>query len=120
MCSQNCLHDTFTIITESIQGGITAIQYREKGLGALKGDAKITLAKELRHVCQQYRVPFIINDDIELIDLLHVDGVHVGQNDVSVVDLRKAYPNLQIGLSVSNEQELKNSPLHLIDYRSEE
>lgn len=116
MGSQDCLRDPVTILTEAIQGGITAFQYREKGTGALKGDAKITLAKELRHVCQQYRIPFIINDDIELIDRLDVDGVHVGQNDVSVVDLRNAYPNLQIGLSVSNKQELKNSPLHLIDY----
>jgi len=116
MGSQNCERDPITILEEAAKSGITAFQFREKGKGALTGNEKIQLGKSLREICRRYEIPFIINDDTQLIDLLDADGVHVGQDDMAVEELRQRYPNKIIGLSVSNEKELTRSPIHLVDY----
>lgn len=116
MGSQNCESDPVKILENAIAGGITAFQFREKGTGSLTGEAKLALGKRLREVCQAHDIPFFINDDTDLVEPLHVDGIHVGQDDMSVMPLRRLYPNLLIGLSVSNEQQLYNSPLSIVDY----
>lgn len=116
MGSQNCQRDPRVILQEALEAGITAFQYREKGRGALSGTDKIELGKQLRTVCWEHSVPFIVNDDIELVDTLDADGIHVGQDDVSVEELRKRYPNLIIGLSISNSEELAKSNTAVIDY----
>ena len=67
-------------------------------------------------MCQDHNVPFFINDDIDLVDVLNVDGIHVGQGDMSVEEIRKRFPNKIIGLSISNREELTQSPIDLIDY----
>src|SRR5699024_11134151 len=42
--------------------------------------------------------------------------IHVGQDDMSVKDIRERFPDKIIGLSVSNSQEVEHSPLELVDY----
>ena len=116
MGSQDCKRDPEDILREAIEAGITAFQYREKGVGSLKGNKKIQLGKKLRQICKDYQVPFIINDDSVLVELLNVDGIHVGQDDISVEILREKHPDLIIGLSVGTETELANSNLDVIDY----
>src|SRR5690625_338405 len=116
MGSQDCVRDTVTILHEAILGGITAFKYREKVVGALIGHEKLALAKQLRQLCAQHSIPFISHDDVELVEELDVDGIHVGQDDINVAALHQLHPNIQIGLSISNEEELQKSPLQLIDY----
>jgi thiamine-phosphate pyrophosphorylase len=116
MGSQDCSGDPVETLKKAIDAGITAFQFREKGPGALTGDDKVTLGKKLRRLCKQHHVPFFINNDVHLIEELEVDGIHVGQNDVSPIQLRDRYPHLQIGLSISNSDELQKSPLDKIDY----
>lgn len=116
MGSQNCSRSPLVILEEAIQGGISAFQFREKGMGSLTGLAKLKLGEQLREICLNYNVPFFINDDIDLVEPLKVEGIHVGQDDLSVIEIRRRYPELTIGLSISNRQELLQSPIHLIDY----
>lgn len=116
MGSQNCNRDPVAILDEAIEGGITAFQFREKGRGALTGEAKLRLGKELRALCSEYQIPFFINDDIDLVEALDVDGIHVGQGDMSVKKIREMFPEKIIGLSISNREELKQSPIEFIDY----
>jgi len=116
MGSQNCRRDPLAILQEAIDGGITAFQYREKGKNALDGGNKLALGLKLRKLCREEGIPFFINDDIELADKLDVDGIHVGQEDIPVEQIRKKYPTLIIGLSVSNDAELRKSPIELVDY----
>src|SRR5690606_35763047 len=113
---QNCDRDPEEILLEAIKAGITAFQFREKGKGSLDGEAKVELGKKLRELCRNYNIPFFINDDVELATTFDVDGIHVGQDDEKISNLRIKFPHLLIGLSVSNEEELKNSPIHLADY----
>jgi len=116
MGSQDCDRDPELVLKEALQAGITVFQYREKGKNSLVGEEMLSLAKGLRELCRVYNVPFIINDDIFLANILDVDGIHVGQEDVPVEEIKEKYPDKFIGLSISSEEELKNSPVHLIDY----
>ncbi|WP_068673814.1 thiamine phosphate synthase [Oceanobacillus sp. Castelsardo] len=116
MGSQNCTRNPVEILEAAVEAGVTAFQFREKGANSLTGGAKIELGKQLRAVCRNAGIPFIINDDVELVHLLDADGIHVGQDDQSVEDLRRSFPNKWIGLSISTANELRNSPLTSIDY----
>ena len=116
MGSQNCDRDPVKVLQEAVSAGITAFQYREKGDGALTGKAKLELGKQLREICASHQVPFIVNDDIELVEPLSADGIHVGQDDLSVKEIRRMFPDKIIGLSVSNIHELEQSPLSFVDY----
>lgn len=116
MGSQNVEGNPVAVLEQAIQAGITMFQFREKGSGSLSGDRKVKLGNELRAICREHQIPFIVNDDVELVDILDADGIHVGQGDQSVKELREMFPNKIIGLSVSNEEELNNSPLKYVDY----
>lgn len=116
MGSQNCDRDPVEILREAVSAGITAFQYREKGAGALTGKAKLELGKQLREICSAHQIPFIVNDDIELVEPLQADGIHVGQDDLSVQEIRRMFPGKIIGLSVSDIHELEQSPLSFVDY----
>lgn len=116
MGSQNCDRNPMEVLQEAVSAGITAFQYREKGEGALTGNAKLDLGKRLRKICASHQIPFIVNDDIELVEPLNADGIHVGQDDLSVKEIRQLFPDKIIGLSVSNIHELEQSPLSLVDY----
>lgn len=116
MGSQNCDRDPVTILEEAVQAGITAFQFREKGEGALTGEAKVELGEQLRHICKENNVLFFVNDDVDLAKQLDADGIHVGQDDMPIEEIQRALPDKLIGLSVSNKQELNNSPIALVDY----
>ena len=108
--------DLYTVVEDALKGGITLFQFREKGKGALEGREKVELAIKLQELCKKYNVPFIINDDIELALEIDADGVHVGQDDLGVDEIRKLMPNKIIGLSIGNEEELKQSKVEYVDY----
>ncbi|MGJ9459545.1 thiamine phosphate synthase [Oceanobacillus sp. CF4.6] len=116
MGSQNCTIDPTEILESAAEAGITAFQFREKGPKSLTGHAKLELGKQLRDICRRHHIPFIVNDDIDLVTPLDADGIHVGQDDQSVEELRKMFPTKIIGLSVSNPYEVEKSPLQLVDY----
>jgi thiamine-phosphate pyrophosphorylase len=106
MGSPNCSKDPKEVLKEAIEGGITLFQFREKGKGALFGEEKYTLAKELQSMCRDHHIPFIVNDDIELAAAIDADGVHIGQEDEPVKVVRKKICHDKIlGVSVHSPAE---------------
>ncbi|OAB34312.1 thiamine phosphate synthase [Paenibacillus macquariensis subsp. defensor] len=89
MGSINCQRHPVEVLSEAIAGGITLFQFREKGPGALMGQAKLELAQQLQKICREHHIPFIVNDDINLAITIGADGVHVGQDDESASVIRK-------------------------------
>lgn len=92
-------------VEEAILGGATMIQLREKQLDqdALKEEALV-----IKEICQKYQIPFIINDDVELCQQLDLDGVHIGQDDLSLKEARSILGEDKIiGVSAHNEKEAK-------------
>lgn len=100
MGSNNCKQNPVEVLSEAIAGGITLFQFREKGPGALMGQAKFELAKRLQKLCRQHHIPFIVNDDISLAIAIDADGVHIGQDDEPAGSIRaRLGPNAIIGVS---------------------
>lgn len=117
MGSPNCRKSPAEVLTEAIEGGITLFQFREKGEGALTGNAKYKLAKELQQICQQHQIPFIVNDDLELALQLDADGVHIGQEDEPVHIVREKIGAEKIlGVSVHTMEEAVAAKQEGADY----
>lgn len=102
------------VVAELIAAGIKVIQYREK---------EKSLADQL-HECQEIRqmtraagVTFIINDHIDLALLVDADGVHIGQDDLPVAQVRKLLgPNKIIGLSTHSPAQAQAALVAGVDY----
>src|SRR5690625_2551993 len=86
MGSNNTDKDPVYVLKQAIKGGITAFQYREKGTGDKIGDDKLELGYELRAICKENNVSFIVNDSVELALKLEADGLHIGQNDGNLTE----------------------------------
>ncbi|WP_323704252.1 thiamine phosphate synthase [Mammaliicoccus sp. Dog046] len=108
--------DLYSVVEQALMGGITMFQFREKGPNSKTGHEKEALAKALFKLCQKYKVPFIINDDVELAIKLNVDGIHVGQDDLKVQSFIDHFKGKIVGLSVANEEEYQKSNITEVDY----
>ena len=64
-------------------------------------------AKNFRSITKGTDTIFIVDDDAALAAEVGADGVHVGQSDMSVAEVRKLYPNLLIGLSTHSIEQAK-------------
>lgn len=90
-------------VEKALQGGVRAIQLREKALDA-KGLLK--LAKELRALTEGYGARLIINDRADVALLSGADGVHLGQKSIAPVDARKILgEKMLIGVSTHSVDE---------------
>ena len=108
--------EPLVILEKALQSGVTFFQFREKGMEALKGQAYEDFARACQVLCQQYNVPFIVNDDIELAVKLDADGVHVGQDDIAAEKARQLMGNKILGVSVHNVTELQEAIKWHADY----
>ena len=72
-------------VEEALKGGATFVQLREKELDE---ETFLKEAIEIKELCRRYRVPFVINDNVEIACKMDADGVHVGQSDMEAGDVR--------------------------------
>lgn len=90
-------------VESALKGGVSCLQLREKQLDK---EAFLKEAVEMAALCRQYKVPFIINDDVDIALRCGADGVHVGQDDMSVDKVRSiAGDDLIIGVSAHSVEE---------------
>ena len=95
--------DFFVQIESALKGGITCLQLREKHLSKAEF---IDEARIVKRLCDKYSVPLIINDDVEVALESASDGVHIGQDDGDVAEVRRiAGSRLIIGVSAHNVEE---------------
>lgn len=73
------------VVEEVLRGGATFLQLREKELDR---EAILDEAREIQAIAARYRVPFVINDSVDIALACDADGVHVGQNDLMGRDVR--------------------------------
>jgi thiamine-phosphate pyrophosphorylase len=83
------------IAEAALRGGVDVVQLRDKS--ASDGEL-LEVGRELRRLCTRYDALFIVNDFPELAMRVHADRVHVGQDDISVVEARRVVGKL-VGLS---------------------
>ncbi|EMA59110.1 thiamine-phosphate pyrophosphorylase [Halorubrum lipolyticum DSM 21995] len=69
------------IVEAALDGGVDAVQLREKGRPAAE---RYELGRRLRDVTADAGVPLIVNDRVDLAAAVDADGVHLGQSDLPV------------------------------------
>ena len=83
---------------------VAVLQYRRKKV--IDQEARAYEIGYMKHLCAQYKVPFVINDDLDAAVAYGV-GVHLGQDDGSIVEAVARLPkNVLIGRSCNNSLEL--------------
>jgi thiamine-phosphate pyrophosphorylase len=88
------------IVAAAIRGGVTLVQYREKSASTRQ---MIEEARELCALCRAHRIPFIVNDRVDIALAVDADGVHVGQDDLPASLARQWIgPGKLLGVSVEN------------------
>jgi thiamine-phosphate pyrophosphorylase len=96
------------------EGGATLVQLRDKLSGTR---AMVASARAIKQALAPFRVPFVVNDRIDVALAASADGVHVGQDDMAVEDARKLLgPDAIIGLSIKTVAEAEAAPVELLDY----
>lgn len=101
-------------VEEALEGGATFIQLREKNLGT---EAFMEEAGEIKELCKRYRVPFVINDSVEIALKVDADGVHVGQSDMEAGDVRRRLGEDKIiGVSAQTVEQALLAQEHGADY----
>ena len=96
------------------ENGATVVQLRAPNW---KKRQWLATARELKSVLEPFGVPLIINDHIDIALAVDADGVHVGQDDMPVADVRRLIgPDKWLGLSVTNAAQMAEVPYELVDY----
>jgi thiamine-phosphate pyrophosphorylase len=102
------------VVEMAIAGGATMVQYRnpDDKTRILVDEARAILA-----LTKPAKVPFIVNDRIDVALAIGADGVHVGQADMRVADVRRLIgPAPIVGLSITSEADLDVSDFSGVDY----
>lgn len=101
-------------VEEAILGGVTCLQLREKDLDHQNF---LSEAKKIKLLCNKYKIPFIINDSVEIALESGADGIHIGQSDQNAKEVRKKIGNSMImGVSVQTVEQAKLAVENGADY----
>jgi thiamine-phosphate pyrophosphorylase len=80
----------------AIKSGVDILQYRDKTSSFRE---KLSTGRKLAALCHDYNIPFIVDDDPVLMDILGADGIHIGKDDVPFDYIKSRYPDRIIGVS---------------------
>jgi len=95
-------------------GGAKLLQLRVKDLPSRDF---LTLAQQVREVCQRYGCLFIINDRADIALAVDADGVHVGQEDLPLAAARKVLgPHKIVGVSTHDPAQAQGAERGGADY----
>ncbi|MBS5777017.1 MAG: thiamine phosphate synthase [Finegoldia magna] len=75
-----------TKIEDSLKGGVTLVQLREKNISTRE---YIDLAKKVKVICDKFDVPLLIDDRIDVCLASKCAGVHLGDEDMEIKDARR-------------------------------
>lgn len=110
-----CAHHSWQEVARfAIDGGADCIQLREK---TLESRELLERARRLVELARPRGVSVIVNDRVDIALLAGADGVHVGQRDVPVKDVRKiAGFSLLVGVSTTNIEQARAAMRDGADY----
>jgi thiamine-phosphate pyrophosphorylase len=100
-------------VEETLKGGATFIQLREKELDF---DAFVKEARAIKKLTDAYNIPFVINDAVDVALAVDADGVHVGQDDSDAGALREQLGDKIIGVSADTVELARKAEADGADY----
>ncbi len=102
------------VVREMLDAGIRLVQYREK---EKKAGAKLEECRAIREMTREAGAAFVVNDDIDIAILVEADGVHVGQEDLPVPEVRRLVgERMAIGLSTHDPDQARRAVEAGADY----
>ncbi|WP_299409411.1 thiamine phosphate synthase [Acaryochloris sp. IP29b_bin.148] len=103
-----------SVVEAALQGGLKLVQYREK---QANDDQRLAIAQQLCQLCHQYQALFIVNDRIDIAVAVDADGVHLGQQDMTMAVARQMLGlGKLVGRSTTNPQEMERAIQEQADY----
>lgn len=101
-------------VKQAIEGGATFVQLREKDAPR---EEIVELGRELLEVCRAARIPFVIDDEVEIALEIGADGVHVGQDDMACENARAILgPDAIVGVSAQTVEQAMAAQTAGADY----
>jgi thiamine-phosphate pyrophosphorylase len=106
--------DLLGVIQEAVQGGVSAVQLREKQIATRPF---VDLARRIKALLADTPVPLIINDRVDVALTVGAEGVHLGQDDLHPREARRLLgPEPLIGLSVNTPEQVREAGRLEVDY----
>lgn len=94
------------VLDAALAGGVDIVQLRAKDAS---DEDLVHAAEQFRRACDKHGALFILNDRPELVERCGADGVHVGQDDMPLVEARRLVGDDRlVGLSATRAEELTN------------
>lgn len=101
-------------VAAAVRGGVDVVQLRDKHAPT---EELLPLARELKDICNREGAIFTVNDDPKLARLSDAAGLHVGQQDAPVEEVRELLgPDSTIGVSASSVEEARKAVRDGADY----
>jgi len=97
----------------AVDAGVRAMQFREKNTDSR---TMAETAKKLKKICAG-RADFIVDDRLDIALASDADGLHVGEDDLDVEDIRKHFSGI-LGYTVHSVERAKEADGFDIDYLS--
>ncbi len=111
-----CTGDPVKTTRLAIEGGAKVIQLRDK---TNEKGVQLALAKAMAKISSSAGATFFVNDHLDIAISSGADGVHVGQKDMPLAEVRKIAPvGLLVGVSTNNVAEAKQAEVDGADYVS--
>lgn len=105
---------TETVVEAALNGGVDAVQLREKGVDAR---TRYRMGRRLRELTAAADADLIVNDRVDLAAALDADGVHLGQTDLPVEVAREQLgDDAIVGCSTSTVREAEAAVAAGADY----
>jgi thiamine-phosphate pyrophosphorylase len=113
-CAPRGGHDLQGLLRAAVAGGVEIVQLRDKRLG---DEELLAAARAARALCEELGALLIVNDRPLVARESGADGVHVGQQDMAVADVRELIgPDMLIGLSTHAREEIDAEDAARSDY----
>ena len=108
------LAQTLPVSRQLLQGGSGILQLRAKGHDPA---GLLALAKHLKALCDEFKVPFVVNDHLELAKESEAHALHLGQDDGSLQEAREILgSDILIGRSTHSLDQAKAALKEGADY----
>lgn len=98
-----------------VEGGIDLLQYREKS-DQKSRKAMLEECREIRKITAAAGVPFIVNDFLDIALMVGADGVHQGQDDLPIPEVKKLAPEMWVGCSTHSPAQAEKAVADGADY----
>ncbi len=101
LCAPRAVPD---VVAAAVAGGVTAVQVRDKTASRRE---LLELTRAVRAVlADRTDVAVVVDDAVDVALLAGADGVHLGQDDLPVTEVRTLAPHLHLGLSIGSATDL--------------